>query len=492
MATASPAAPAARAARAALALAAGASVALSVPPWGWWPLAFAGLAALCRLLRAPRAGTRALAGALFGLGMFTPGLWWMGEFNVVGAALVVLLETSFVTLAALVTPPGRWASLALPATLVLAEAARGAVPFGGLPMAGVALGQVGGPLAPAARLGGALLVLAVAVAAGVALAEAAERRWVATAVALAVAVAPAALGAVAPDGGAGPTLRAAVVQGGGPVGFRAVETDEGEVFAAHLDASGRLRPPLDLVLWPEDVVDVDGPVLATPAAGALAALARRAGAVLVAGVVEGAGPDHFRNAAVAWGPTGQVVDRYDKVHRVPFGEYVPGRALVDRVADLSAIPRDALPGTGPGVLRTPAGRLGVLVSFEVFFAERARAAVRAGGHVLLVPTNAASFSTTQVPTQEVAAARLRAIETGRDVVQAAPTGYSAYVDNHGRVLARSTLGRRQVIHRQVTLRAGRTPYARWGDAPVLALALVTAAASWAGRGRRPRAAPQPG
>jgi len=74
-----------------------------------------------------------------------------------------------------------------------------------------------------------------------------------------------------------------------------------------------------------------------------------------------------------------VVDRYDKVRLVPFGEYVPARRLVAALADLSAVPRDALPGRGTGLLRTPAGRAGVVISYEVLFSDRARAAIRAGG-----------------------------------------------------------------------------------------------------------------
>ena len=135
---------------------------------------------------------------------------------------------------------------------------------------------------------------------------------------------------------------------------------------------------------------------------------------------EDVGGRRFRNAAVAWAPDGTRTARYDKAHRVPFGEYVPWRELVGRLADLSAVPRDAVAGHGPGRLDTPVGRLGVVVSYEVFFPARARAAIRSGGSVLLVPTNASSYRTRQVPAQEVAAARLRALETGRAVVQAAP------------------------------------------------------------------------
>src|SRR5262249_21681317 len=122
----------------------------------------------------------------------------------------------------------------------------------------------------------------------------------------------------------------------------------------------------------------------------------------------------------------------------------------------------------------------------VFFSDRARAAIRAGGRLLLVPTNAASYTTSQVPDQEVATARLRAIETGRDVVQAAPTGFSALIDHNGRVLARSNLGAEAVLAETMALRGGWTPYVRWGDAPVLLAAAAALIAAWALERRRVR------
>ena len=71
-------------------------------------------------------------------------------------------------------------------------------------------------------------------------------------------------------------------------------------------------------------------------------------------------------------------------------------------------------------MRTPAGPLGLLVSFEIFYAGRSHASVRAGAELLAVPTNTSSYSTSQVPTQEIAAAVVQAVQTGRDLVQAAP------------------------------------------------------------------------
>jgi apolipoprotein N-acyltransferase len=195
-------------------------------------------------------------------------------------------------------------------------------------------------------------------------------------------------------------------------------------------------------------------------------------------VTEPAPGPHFLNEIVAFGPDGLVVDHYEKVHRVPFGEYVPDRGLFSRLANLSGVPLDAVPGHGDGVLHTPAAALGAMVSYEVFFPARARIPVRAGAELLVVPTNTSSYATTQVPAQEVAASRLRAIEEGRDLVQAAPAGYSAVIDNDGVVHALSTLSRRQVLLRDVALRRGLTVYGRLGDALAIALALAGVIGGW--------------
>jgi apolipoprotein N-acyltransferase len=130
------------------------------------------------------------------------------------------------------------------------------------------------------------------------------------------------------------------------------------------------------------------------------------------------------------------------------------------------------------LMRTPAGPLGTLVSFEVFYASRSRTSVRAGAQLLIVPTNTSSYAAAQVPTQEVAADAVQAVETGRDLVQAAPTGYSTVVDHVGRVRQRSDLGQPAVLTATVALRRGFTVYDHLGDLPVVVLALLALAAGW--------------
>ena len=101
-----------------------------------------------------------------------------------------------------------------------------------------------------------------------------------------------------------------------------------QVFLRHLSASGRVPVGLDLVLWPEDVVDTDGPVMDFHEGRELSALARRLRATLVVGTVETVSDTKFSNSVKVFAPSGRVVDTYEKVHRVPFGEYVPFRSFL--------------------------------------------------------------------------------------------------------------------------------------------------------------------
>jgi apolipoprotein N-acyltransferase len=454
-------------------LAAGLLLTASLPPFGWWILGLAGAALLAdTLVRVDGWRLRLLAGAAAGLTLYAVGWFWMSEFSVPGYAIAVLIEIAILSLASVTVARGRlWA---VPAALVLAEYARDHFPFGGVPLAGLPLGQVGGPLAPAARLGGQLLVVALIGGVAVAAVAALQRRIVYAAIAFVLVIAAVIGGHLAGGTHKTGTLIAASVQGGGKRGLRAIYGDPTKVFLAQVQASAKVTQPVDLVVWPEDVIDVDQ-IKGSPQSDAVSRVARDLNATVVAGIVEDAGPDHFANAALAWDPDGTITARYDKVHRVPYGEYIPFRSLVKHFANLDAVPRDAIAGHGSGVLHTDAGRLGVAISYEVFFSDRARIAVRHGADIMLVPTNASSFSTGQVPAQELAAGRLRAMETGRWVVQSAPTGYSAVVTPGGKVLQHSDLGAQDVIQRTVERRAGQTPATRLGDGLPALVALLAAA-----------------
>ncbi|MBA2609320.1 MAG: apolipoprotein N-acyltransferase [Actinobacteria bacterium] len=458
-----------------LAAAGGALAALALPPFRYWWLAPIGYAALAGVMLEVGAKARLRRAFVFFLTFFTIGLGWMVEFSLPGAVLLVLLETLLATLPVIVLPRTRGPMLAaLPAVVMLGEAFRYRFPLGGLPMAGAALGQVDGPLLVLARAGGDFALVFAAAFVGAALCAIVValrikapglRRTATAALVLFVLLTAASTLVKAPR--ATKPIRVAYAQGGGVRGLRAVDNDVTDVYGNQLEATAALKGRFDLLVWPEDVIDLPGPIAKDPVRLDVGKLATELHTTLVAGVVEDFGADRFKNAAVAWDRSGKIVDRYDKVHRVPFGEYVPARGLINRLADLSAVPRDAFPGTGPGLLLTRHVELGVVISYEVFFADRAREAVRAGGEVLLVPTNASSFKGRQVPAQEVAAAQLRAVETGRDLVQAAPTGHSAFVDAYGNTSKVSKLGVQAVATQTLHRRSGLTPFVRYGDRPMI-------------------------
>ncbi len=397
-----------------------------------------------------------------------------------------------------------------PAAHTLAEVVRMVLPFGGVPLATLGISQVASPLAPVARVGGVVGLTWLTFQLGFAISALARpaRRGRATAggdpttadggsaaeTEPGLRLAAGAVGAVmavvlvaawlAPSGrDAGASWRIAAVQGGGPQGTRAIDTDPREVFERHLAATRSIEPDpgLDLVLWPENVIDIDGPggFAASRELGEIAAEAARLGVPFSVGITEDVDAEHFTNAQVVVTPEGEITSRYDKVRRVPFGEYVPLRGLLEVLgAPVDQVPRDALAGTDPAVLTVNGEAVSVAISWEVFFGGRVREGVQLGGRVVINPTNGSSYTGTILQSQQIASSRLRAIETGRWVVQAAPTGFSAFVSPNGEVLDRTGVSEQAVIVRDVQLRDGQTWYVRLGDRPVIVLAGLALAAAW--------------
>jgi apolipoprotein N-acyltransferase len=466
---------------AALLVGAGVIAALSVAPFGWWVLAPPALGVLGWRLQGAGWRRRIALGALFFTGLFGVGLFWAIEFTLPGTFVFVAVMVALTALPMALVPEGGGAAalVAFPAAVTLGDALRSRWPVEGLPLSGLDLGQARGPLAAAAGVGGRLLLVALVAVLGTGCAALYRRHrawWRAAAGSLVVVVAVAGLSHLGPDGAAVGQLTVGAVQGGGPRGIPDEEADDAAVFQAHVAATELLgSAPIDLILWPEDVVDIVQ-FAGSPEEATLQALARRHRATLIAGIVEDAPNGRFRNAAVAFGPDGRLVDRYDKVRRVPFGEYFPLRSIIENLATIPA--RDAVPGRGPGVLRTPAGTFAVLISYEGFFPDRVRTGVHAGGTAVLIPTNASSFTTTQMPAQQVAAARIRARETGRWVLQAGPTGFSAVITPSGHLVRQTRLGARQVLRATIELRRGETLFVRFGDGPTVLVALIALAISW--------------
>jgi apolipoprotein N-acyltransferase len=487
-----------------MALAAGLCVALSLPPWGIWPLAFVGVALFeMSLGENPDARSRAARGWLFAAGWLLPGMAWMWSLTIPGYFAAVAIFAGFHALAAYAAPTGPWRVLGRPAAHTIAEALRLLIPFGGVPLATLPIGQAAGPLAGVVRVGGVVLLTWVVFQIGFALAgpspfvpQLARSRgrksrgeWHGV-IGFAAAIAVAVLAVVAPDGhgDAAGTLRIAAVQGGGPQGTRAIHSDAGLVFDRHIAATKQIKAgTVDLVVWPENVIDVAS-FASSAELAEVAAEAARIGAPFAVGVTEDAPGNHFTNAQIVVNTDGTIGSRYDKVQRVPFGEYMPMRGLLQALgAPTDLVPRNAVAGHGPAVLdihiHGTTVRAGVVISWEVFFGRRAADGVDHGATLIINPTNGSSYTGTILQSQQIASSRLRAIENGRWVVQVSPTGFSALVTPDGDVIDRSGVSEQKVIIGTVELHAQRTIYARLGDLAFIALALLMLLAAWHVPGR---------
>src|SRR4051812_48066014 len=142
-----------------LALVGGGLVALSLPPWGFWPLAFVGIIVFESALgESPDRGTRFRYGWLFAAGWLVPGMVWMWFLTAPGYIAAAAIFAAFHGLAAMVAPTGVWRVIGRPAAHTLAEALRFCFPFGGVPLASLAISQSAGPIVGIVRVGGAVLL----------------------------------------------------------------------------------------------------------------------------------------------------------------------------------------------------------------------------------------------------------------------------------------------------------------------------------------------
>jgi apolipoprotein N-acyltransferase len=236
------------------------------------------------------------------------------------------------------------------------------------------------------------------------------------------------------------------------------------------------------------------------AAADIDAAARAVGAPLLVGTIEYPESGGRYNTSLLWEPGKGPVARYSKQRPAPFAEYIPLRSLVRPFSSaVDLVRNDMLPGTEPGVVPLASERLGRtvrigdVICFEVAYDGIVREAVREGAEVLVVQTNNASFGYSAESTQQLAMARLRAVELGRATVQVSTVGVSAVIAPNGTVAQQTELFTPAQLVARLPLRQSLTPAARLGAWPsgiVGALALVMTAAGTAGA-RRVRRADRP-
>jgi apolipoprotein N-acyltransferase len=285
---------------------------------------------------------------------------------------------------------------------------------------------------------------------------------------------------------------------GRPVDIAAVQVDVRSARApgdiarmdGALQATLRANPP-DLVVWGEGALDPEALADPSVSASVRSAISEVGSPTVIGAVVnDPSGAQH--TSALAFDGAGRSVDRYDKVHLVPYGEYVPFRDELTWVRALDQVPVDRAPGERVRDLSISGlPSFGTPICFENSFPAIPREMVRDGATFLVVPVNNASYGYSAAGAQHLEMSRMRAVEDGRWVVDAAVSGPSAFIDPSGRVRAQADLFTPAILRATIRSSSTRTWYVRLGDwFPWLALVLAGGVALTPRR-RSPRRMPPP-
>lgn len=186
---------------------------------------------------------------------------------------------------------------------------------------------------------------------------------------------------------------------------------------------------------------------------AMEKMAQQARAYVVVNTVTFTGQENPqpKNSAVMLDPEGRLLMQYDKIHLVPFGEYVPTWAFPGRVGKITSEVGNFVPGSGYRVAQTPGGTIGVFICYEAIFPQLVRRLTLAGAGVLVNISNDAWYGDSSAAPQHLEMARVRAIENGRSLLRATNDGITAVIDPYGRVA-------QQIPRHRLMVLAGRFGY----------------------------------
>jgi apolipoprotein N-acyltransferase len=478
-----------------LAFAAGVLHAIAFLDDAGWPLELAALAALFALVgRADRPASAARTGFQFGLGWFLVGISWVyvsmhtyGEMAAPLAALATLLFCAFMSLyPALACGAAAWLArrlarpaalyLLLPGTWCISEMLRGWV-FTGFPWIASGYAHIGGPLSGYAPWLGvygtgfaaAIESCALAVLAQGTLLQGLRQRVLALALVVAVPLLGMLAGSIDWTSPVGQPLTVRLLQGNIP---QDVKFDPQRFDSTVATYMGLVEErPADLIVLPETAFPRFFSELPQSLLDRLLADSKHLNAAIALGVPVDEGRERYTNSVVAFTPGSSQLQRYDKRHLVPFGEFVPYgfHWFIQMLSiPLGDFDRGA-PDQGPLTL---AGQpIAFDICYEDLFGEEI-IAPGARASVLVNVSNVAWFGDSMALPQHLAIARMRALETGRPMLRATNTGMTASIDARGRVEAVMKPFTTGALEVRAQPMSGLTPFDRFGNAPTWVIALV--------------------
>lgn len=470
--------------RVALTIFAGAIGALAFPPFGFFAALFVSFTILVWLIDGAtgnpdgsmlsRGWKTFTIGWLFGFGYFVAGLWWLGNALLLEAdefawalplailglpAVLAIFYGLAVMLANMLWSDGWGRIAALAAAFGLIEWLRSFV-LTGFPWNTVGLGLMPIPMMmQTSNLIGifGMSMLAVFVFSSPALLGTKKGMYPGLMIAFAMMALHLAYGAYRlhqPLKTDAEALSVRIVQPGIDQSRKMLNADRAEIFKEHLRLSvlpaknGEKRP--DIIVWPETSV----PFILTQNPDALAEIAKTLedGQILLTGAVRmeeaGAGQaPRYYNSVYAIDSQGQIIGATDKVHLVPFGEYVPFENLLRSfgINNLISLPGGFSPAATRQPITLPSGKkLHSFICYEIIFPGEVPQDIATSTAIVNV-TNDGWFGDTPGPYQHFQQARIRAVETGVPVIRAANTGISAIIDPMGRIVAGLDYGQKGII-----------------------------------------------
>lgn len=440
---------------AAVLLAAGAGPVLDAgfPDKGIWPLAFVGAALIILALIGRSIGGALLVGFVGSVSFYLVHVSWTALYlgPVPWIALSVLESIFFAVGAVLITLAFRWIPrvwnnrfgrlVLLPLVVAGLWTAREALvstwPYGGFAWGRMSLSQSESPFASLVAwvgLSGLSFLMVWLIVFAIQVAREPDALSIFTRIALPAAAIAAVLAVPAvPFEQSGETTIAAV-QGNAKAGYFD-DRAPGDILMAQASATlDVVGQDVDMVVWPENGSDLD-PLTVPEAAGVLDYLGSQLGAPILTGTITERNGEFF-NTSLLWSAGEGALDYYDKRHPVPFGEYVPDREIWEPFAPdlIGLVAREYTPGTRDNIFNVNGVIAGISICFDIVDDALTREAVDRGAQVIIAQTNNADFGRTDENQQQLAIARLRAIESSRTVVNISTVGTSQMIAPNGRTL----------------------------------------------------------
>jgi apolipoprotein N-acyltransferase len=426
-----------------------------------WVAVFPGLALMLVALIGRRAGAAFLVGFVSAESFYLVHIPWISKFlgddfpfplNLTPLIALATFEAFFWGLAAILLTlayrwlprafPGFWGRVVLlPAVIAglwtLREAITSNWPWGGFSWGRLAFSQSESPLTGLfswVGVAGVTFLIAFITASAIEAFRVGTRATALRAATTVVAVAVVALVVPAFPVATNGTMRVAAVQGNGKAGYFDPH-EYGDLLKAQYEATQDIedKSGIDVIVWPEGGSDAD-PLEDAGAASYFDAVTDQFDAPLVSGTITQRG-DKTYNTSLLW-ENGTDADHYDKRHPVPFGEYVPARSFFEPLAPdlLGLIGRDYTPGTTDAVFDINGVIAGINICFDIVDDALMTETIDEGAQIIFAQSNNADFGLTDESVQQLAIARIRAMELGRSVVVDSTVGQSAIIRPDGSTL----------------------------------------------------------